>query len=681
MKNEIVILIPNETLVEQVRALLAERNIHYPVYVSPIHSEEMIIQANNLIRQGARVIICRGLAVNVLRDNLKIPVVEIRYTYDEFVRAVTEALAYSKRIALAGYNSHFRLPELADLFDFEQLEFRIIESPRQTRKTMQELKKLGVEAVVSGRRIGEVAQEFGMKNFQVWISTENLMDAIRDARHLRRLEREKQRQFESIASLLDHTEEGILSIDNGGKILSANQEAEKILRMPGGSEGRSVFDYFPKPLIEKILGGMPVFDEVISLFGDAVLVSGTANQSGADAAPGAGSGSGAGAAAGTGASPENPGGAPEREEYNGAVLTLEPASDVHRKEYELRRRAHDKGHVAKHTFNDIIGSSAAQKKKKNQAAVFAATDSSVLITGETGTGKELFAQSIHNSSQRRGKPFVAINCAALPESVLESELFGYVKGAFTGARTEGKTGIFEQAHTGTIFLDEIGEISQATQARLLRVIQEREITRIGDDRIIPIDVRIITSTNRNLYKEIEEGRFREDLFYRINVLSLRLPSLSERKEDIPALMRYFVGHYARVMRRDIRLSEEAEARVKELPWPGNIRQLRNFAESAVAVCQKDEIDSEIIDKILHMAGRDQAEYAGSAVLTEQTQMPAPEHRYIHSRRPEAEEQAEILRVLKECGGNKTRAAKILGIGYATLWRRLKKLDEKAASEE
>lgn len=204
-------------------------------------------------------------------------------------------------------------------------------------------------------------------------------------------------------------------------------------------------------------------------------------------------------------------------------------------------------------------------------------DGTVLITGETGTGKELFAQSIHNYSSRSKAPFVAINCAALSPSVLESELFDYVKGAFTGALSEGKAGIFETAHRGTIFLDEIGELPIDIQAKLLRVIQEKEIVRIGDTRVIPIDVRIIAATNRDLEEEVRLKHFRSDLFFRLNVLTLRLPTLDGRREDIPFLSRFFLAQ----KKTPHEFTEDALAYLQGFPWPGNIRQLRNHMSGPV----------------------------------------------------------------------------------------------------
>ena len=218
------------------------------------------------------------------------------------------------------------------------------------------------------------------------------------------------------------------------------------------------------------------------------------------------------------------------------VVNIQETSNIQKIERNLRAELYRKGFVAKHTFSDIIGDSDIIKETVNKAKKIGRTNSTVLITAETGCGKELFAQSMHNLSRRMGGPFVAVNCAALPENLLESELFGYEEGAFTGAKRGGKIGMFELAHKGTIFLDEISEIPLGLQGRLLRVLQEKEIQRVGGDSVVNVDIRIIVASNKDLFDKVVKGSFREDLFFRINVLDLYIPPVRERKQDIPLLL-------------------------------------------------------------------------------------------------------------------------------------------------
>jgi len=257
-------------------------------------------------------------------------------------------------------------------------------------------------------------------------------------------------------------------------------------------------------------------------------------------------------------------------EFIGAVITF----TNNKPELIENKPKYVNGLAAKYNFSDIVGVSPRIVSTVALAKKMARTDSNVLITGESGTGKELFAHSVHNNSERAEGPFVAINCAALPENLLESELFGYEEGAFTGARKGGKTGLFELADSGTIFLDEIEGMSLSTQVKLLRVVQEREIMRLSGEKIIDINVRIISASNQNLMQLIEQGKFRKDLFYRLNTLPLNIPSLSERKEDIPLLLETFKGR----LNLTFVFTEEAKKYLKDYSWPGNIREMQNCIE-------------------------------------------------------------------------------------------------------
>ena len=254
----------------------------------------------------------------------------------------------------------------------------------------------------------------------------------------------------------------------------------------------------------------------------------------------------------------------------GFYFCIQEITYIKKLEQNLSKMLRDKGQIARYTFDDIKTNSVNMENTKNLAKKIAKSDYTVLITGESGTGKELFAQSIHNESDRRNQPFIAINCAAMPENLLESELFGYEEGAFTGALKGGKKGLFEQAHNGTVFLDEIGDMPMYLQIKLLRVLQENQVMRVGGQSIIDIDVRVIAATNRDLPKMIKEEKFRSDLYYRINVLPIHIPPLRERKDDINMMLKYFIE-------RDISISEKVKSIINSYNWPGNIRELRNTA--------------------------------------------------------------------------------------------------------
>ncbi|MHB1654525.1 MAG: sigma-54 interaction domain-containing protein, partial [Desulfitobacteriaceae bacterium] len=276
------------------------------------------------------------------------------------------------------------------------------------------------------------------------------------------------------------------------------------------------------------------------------------------------------------------------EKATGTVLSFSYVSEIQDIEKEIRKKLSNKGNVAKYDFSDIIGSSKSIRTATDMTKKVARTDLSVLLLGENGTGKELFAQAIHKNSARRDGPFVAVNFAALPENLIESELFGYEEGAFTGAKKGGKLGLFESAHRGTIFLDEIGDAPLSLQARLLRVIQEKEVLRVGGVSPIPVDVRIIAATNRNLKELITINLFRKDLYYRLNTITIRIPSLRERKEDIPNIMNYYMN----TLGAQKTFSNSATRKLMDYNWPGNVRELQNLILFVVEIIDGDLVDIE-----------------------------------------------------------------------------------------
>jgi DNA-binding NtrC family response regulator len=302
--------------------------------------------------------------------------------------------------------------------------------------------------------------------------------------------------------------------------------------------------------------------------------------------------------------------------------------------------------------HDFVGQSAAMQRIFEAIETVGPTDATVLITGESGTGKELVARAIHYASPRRFHPLVAIHCGALTDTLLESELFGHEKGAFTGAQYR-KKGKFEIAEGGTVFLDEIGDISLKTQTDLLRVLQEREIVRVGGNQQIKVDFRCVAATNRPLEQLIEEGKFRPDLFYRLNVFRIEIPALRERKEDIPLLVTHFVRKFSREMNKRItRVAPRAMDQLQQYNWPGNVRELENAVERAMVVAQEPEL-------------REQDFVLGGRVPV-QTTLP-PDAKTLDDI-----ERLHILRVLDDCGGNQTRAAEVLDIDRVTLHHKLKK---------
>lgn len=305
----------------------------------------------------------------------------------------------------------------------------------------------------------------------------------------------------------------------------------------------------------------------------------------------------------------------------------------------------------------MVGKSAELNKVRNLIHKAAPSRANVLITGESGVGKELVAKEIHQQSNRKDMPFIVVHLAAMSETLLESELFGYEKGAFTGAETSHK-GHFERANGGTIFLDEIGEINQSTQVKLLRVLQERKFERVGGEKDIDVDVRVVAATNKNLEEEVKKGNFREDLFYRLNVVRIQMPSLRERKDDIPLLMHAFLKEFAAENNKEIKgFDSKSKAAMLKYSWPGNIRELRNCVESAVVMCTENEIKLEDLPPVLQQSSNEKTIQIPLGITLEEA------------------ETIIINENLAYNNGNKSKTAEILGIGRKTLHRKLGEAEE------
>ncbi|MGI5923937.1 MAG: sigma-54 interaction domain-containing protein [Lentisphaeria bacterium] len=426
-------------------------------------------------------------------------------------------------------------------------------------------------------------------------------------------------------AILDSLNEGVFTVDRNWRLTSFNRAAERLTGIPREQAiGAYCSEVFRASICEKncvlrrtIESGQPVVDATAHIV----------NQSGQRL-------------------PIRLAAAPLKDSTGaiiGGVETFQDLSQVEQLRKELQ---------ARYSFEDIIGHSPLMTQLFDILPQIAASSSTVLIEGASGTGKELFARAIHNLSPRKDKPFVAVNCAALPDTLLESELFGFKAGAFTDARQD-KPGRFALADGGTIFLDEIGDISPAMQVRLLRVLQEREIEPLGGIKPIPIDVRIITATNKNLAELVSQGVFREDLFYRVRVVYLKLPRLAQRPEDLPLLVEHFISKFNHLQNKSIAgVSDEVMARLMEHDFPGNVRELENIIEQAFVLCRSGLIET----KHLPIELRTDTNQASGAP---------------RQRRLADIEKAAIENALRRHGGNRSQAAAELDINPSTLYRKIR----------
>ncbi len=434
-----------------------------------------------------------------------------------------------------------------------------------------------------------------------------------------------------INAVLNATGEGIIAVDKEGIITTFNQAAEKILNMKKQDAiGKRVENVISEdaPILSMIKTGK-IYDneEIILQDNNKKSHYFTSGRPIIDLS-----------------------GTPV-----GAVASLKDIESV-------MKLVHSVTKPSMNTFDDILGNSKSIVNVKKMALAVAKSDSTVCIRGESGTGKELFARALHMASPRRNNPFVAINCGALPPTLLESELFGYEEGSFTGAKKGGKQGFFQYADKGTIFLDEIGDLPSHLQVKLLRVLQEYKIRRIGSNEEIPIDVRVITATNKNLEKMIESGQFRQDLYYRLNVIPLIIPPLRERKEDIPMLVNEFVGKLSkRLNKSKVEITDDAMKKLCSYDWPGNVRELSNVIERAINICEdKIEIQHVILRKDLPDTTIDIDNFSK---LTSKT---------LNDIVAEVERKA-IKEALKEYGSIR-KAAGALGVTHATIINKMKRYD-------
>ncbi|MDT8862151.1 sigma 54-interacting transcriptional regulator [Alkalihalobacillus sp. MEB130] len=594
--------------------------------------EEIIANGEDLrtLKLDADVIMSRGITCQILKEsNQKIPIVDIPVQGLDLIRCLYDCKSRfgNKKVGVIGStNMIYGVEELTDIVGLSIKSFimnNISESPSLVDKAASE----GCEIILAGIVTCDYANKKGLHASIIRTGKESFRQSLSEAKRLALVSRREQEKTQLYQTILNYAYEGVIAIDKKDKITAFNTAAKETLSITNKKLiGSSVYDVVGQGKLRALLLNTEEYTEDIVIYQSIQLAVKKI-------------------------------GIFLKGERVGNMVAFQDVTGIQAMERKIRKKMHLRGHIAKHTFDDILHRSSLVKEVIETAKSFSEVESNILIVGETGTGKEVFAQSIHNHSNRKHGPFVAINCAALPDNLLESELFGYVEGAFTGAMKGGKPGFFELAHGGTIFLDEIGEISPQLQSRLLRVLQEREIMRIGDDKVIPTDVRVLSATNKNLLHLVKAAEFREDLYYRLDVLKITLPPLRQRKEDVPLLINAFIHEGFSPAERSI-ITDEAIKWLSEWRWEGNIRQLKNFCERLIVLSKDKVIDTKDVKNWLE----------GSSL-----EMNEREEEQSQTRFPNAElsEREKILNILKHVNYNKGKAALKLGISRTTLWRKLK----------
>lgn len=579
--------------------------------------------------QGYHVLISRGVTAWMIREaGVSLPIIDVRIGGLDILEAYLQAKSLGSPIGIVDVNQMIQeIASFEEIVGESFVKYTLTDQKEDILKGVTALKAAKVQVVIGKIAMVNEAKKLGMQGVVIRSGREAVQRALSEARRVLVVRKLEKRRVEQLKAILDFTYDGVIALDEDGRISVFNPVVEKLTGWTAEKAiGHFVFEVLPKSHCQNVLmTGKAEVGEIMEI-GRAKVV--------ANHIP-----------------------IKVDEKVEGVVTTFQSVDRLQSLEHKVRRTLADRGHIAKHSFKDILGHSQAVEDAIKWAREYAQVDSTVLLHGRTGSGKELFAQAIHNSSPRRCESFVAINCAALPENLLESELFGYVEGAFTGARKGGKAGVFEIAHSGTLFLDEVGEMATSLQARLLRVLEEGEIMRLGDNSILPVNVRLVAATHRDLKGMVEKGSFREDLFYRLNVLSLTIPELAERGDDILLIARHFLAEFSRKMKRRVgTFSGDAEQILLDYPWPGNIRELRNATERLVMLTGEKEISKDDVTKALS--------------LDDKRTFCVPIQKERLRGEVELAEIRLIQKALKECGGNKTETARRLGISRTTLWRKI-----------
>jgi len=508
-----------------------------------------------------------------------------------------------------------------------QIDQLAYQTADEARDCFMSLAAAGHTVIVGSSVVVELAEQHGIHGILTYSATAVRL-ALDDALDLARVSRLEAARHERLNSVLQNLQEAVLATDESGRITAVNPPMAQLLNVTAAeATGKLLSAIAPALSLKSVLeSGHDEIAQVVDFNHQAFIANRIAIR--------------------------------ERGGLAGAVLTLYDAKNIRNADTRLRVAARSRKPVARYVFDQVVGASPAFLQAKRLAQRYATTGSTVLLTGESGTGKELFAQAMHNASRRVGKPFVAINCAAFPEPLLESELFGYEEGAFTGSRKGGKAGLFEVAHTGTVFLDEIGDMPLSLQTRLLRVLQEKEVVRLGSADTIPVDVRIISATHQNLLARVKMRLFREDLYYRLNILHLHLPALRDRVEDIPVLATQLLQSALLRVGSSLRAGAvlaEIEPILSRYEWPGNVRELENVMER-LAVFLSTFADPSAIDS-------DELRQTLAELYEPADEAGAPA-------RPALTDQA-IRAALAAAKGNRHAAAARLNISRTTLWRRLR----------
>lgn len=604
--KDILLVAPTEGIFAHAQRAAAQYGFHRVEVRFGVLSEG-VRAAGEFVEAGGRIIVSRGGTSRMIQERFKIPVVEIEVGIGDCIAAYKKLRPGRNTVGVIGFNNVISgFQELASVCG-RTFRFREIQDEADIPEAINSFREEGIRQFIGDVIVERVPRELRRDGVIIDSELESVVAAMREAERILDVAQRQIERSRELQAVMNGIRDGVVYFDAGGAV-----------RWVNGAAGRMFPSLRPGDPIRDLLGP----EDIVPEEGRLCTVGGEKYMACV-----------------------NPVGLGEK--ADGMVASFQPSEKISSLEHSLRKSLRKSGFEARYTFRDIVRASAAMDRAIERAKRFAAVDAPILVTGETGTGKELLCQSIHNWSARRGELFIAVNCAAIAPSLMEAEFFGYADGAFTGAKRSGKAGIFELAHGGTLLLDEISELSIELQGRLLRVLQEKQVMRLGDEKLIPVDVRLICSTNRDLQALVREGLFRADLYFRIAVLKLYSPSLAERREDILPLARHFLRVYTEKYRMaPLEMGPEVQERLAARAYAGNIRELKHLMEEAVVLGSFENILSERRE-LLPASIPEPAEPLSRHTL-----------RYIRQ-------------VYASVGENAQEASRILGISRSTLWRKLR----------
>ncbi|MDI1260926.1 propionate catabolism operon regulatory protein PrpR [Aquabacterium sp.] len=580
------------------------------------------------------VVVAAGSNGGYLRQHLDMPVVLVKVGGFDLMQALTRAKRLSSRVGLVTYEG--MAPDMAPFSELFELavEQRAYRTEDEALSCVQALKDLGVTVLVGSGMVADLADQMGLTGVFLY-SSDAVREALNDAVEVARASRIELAKRERLNTILAQLSDGVIAVDQQERIQTLNPAMAQLLGvLPAQWLGRRLSDLSADLSLQSTLRlGTQELEKIERVKGKALIVNRMPIV--------------------------------EQGVLTGAVLSCQDPISIQRVDRHIRTRIKPNAPGTRYQLDQFLGQSDAIERIRQLARRCARSQATVLLVGESGTGKELIAQGIHMASDRRDLPFVAVNCAAVSESLLESELFGYEEGAFTGARRGGKIGLFEAAHKGTIFLDEVGEMPVSLQTRLLRVLQEREVLRVGAIEPTPVNVRVIAATHRDLMAHVERGLFRLDLFYRLNILRIDMPPLRERLDDLLpialALHRQVCARLKIDVDRTRPLIDALVEQAAPYDWPGNVRELENIVERMMAYAETAQ---------LRMTREAAITFVQTTAPELFSPVPVSASPPLKARQAETE-RADILRVLAECGGDRALASERLGISRTTLWRKLK----------